>query len=173
MLEVLLERDLEDDGYATFGRLVLGNVLKLRTLELPWKNNERGISCIPEGVYECKPFPSHRFGMTWEVTRVPDRSAILFHKGNYPKDTRGCILVGSGVSNGMLTNSSLAMKLMREIVSPIQRFRLTIVRGNSGSQCDETEERGDAQAPRDQEAKQATTEGVVSPGPTKGDKTNI
>ena len=65
------------------------------TAERPWMGNARSISCIPTGDYICKRVQSPKFGNTFEVTNVPDRSHILFHKGNIPeKDSHGCILIG-------------------------------------------------------------------------------
>lgn len=69
------------------------------TLELPWRNNKREWSCIPEGVYRCvktenrKLLSGEVIPETYEITGVPDRDGILFHIGNSPKDTRGCVLV--------------------------------------------------------------------------------
>jgi hypothetical protein len=37
---------------------------------------------------------SPTFGPTFEVADVPGRTAILFHRGNVVRDTRGCILLG-------------------------------------------------------------------------------
>lgn len=37
---------------------------------------------------------SPKFGKTWEIFKVPNRSEILFHVGNHPQDTHGCILLG-------------------------------------------------------------------------------
>lgn len=64
------------------------------TLEPEDKGNQKNISCIPEGMYYCKPVNSPKFGWTYEVVDVPNRSNILFHKGNREGDTEGCILVG-------------------------------------------------------------------------------
>jgi len=65
------------------------------TAERPWKNNERSESCIPSDVYICKRINSPTFGNTFEVTNVPNRTHILFHKGNVPiDDSKGCILIG-------------------------------------------------------------------------------
>jgi len=52
------------------------------TLEREWHLNERNISCIPAGNYQCKRVQSPKFGNTFEVKDVPHRSHILFHKGN-------------------------------------------------------------------------------------------
>lgn len=64
------------------------------TLELPWEDNLPNVSCIPTGAYNCRKVISPKFGKTFEVTNVPDRSHILFHKGNIADDTHGCIIVG-------------------------------------------------------------------------------
>lgn len=68
--------------------------LYLYTLENPWKDNARGVSCIPPEVYQCEIVQSPKFGRVYGVKDVKDRSHILFHAGNYPRDTRGCILLG-------------------------------------------------------------------------------
>lgn len=78
----------------TFGVLIKDGVPLCVTLELPWRDNERSISCIPEGQYEIFPVNSPRFGRTFQVAAVPGRSNILFHAGNTIDDTSGCILLG-------------------------------------------------------------------------------
>lgn len=82
----------------TFGVLRHGDVPFALTLEPPWKNNAPGESCIPAGRYECVRVRSPKFGNTFEVTDVPGRTHVLFHKGNTIEDTEGCILVGEEFS---------------------------------------------------------------------------
>ena len=91
---LVLIRDTQDE-YATLGRLsVDGNAL-CHTLERPWMDNRRRISCIPAGVYNGAVQPSPRFKRDLpELLDVPDRDQILFHTGNTVHDTEGCILVG-------------------------------------------------------------------------------
>lgn len=78
----------------TFGVLLYDKYPFAVTVERPWVENKRNVSCIPEGTYVCKRILSPKFGDTFEVTGVPNRSAILFHKGNISEDTHGCIIVG-------------------------------------------------------------------------------
>lgn len=93
MVNLRLVRVGEADG-ATFGVLLRNGKPEFVTLEEPWRDNQRSISCIPTGAYIVKPVKSPRFGNTYEVTKVPDRSHILFHAGNTLNDTQGCILLG-------------------------------------------------------------------------------
>lgn len=64
------------------------------TMELPWKDNQKDISCIPVGTYPVELFHSIKFGKCFKIQGVPGRDAILIHKGNYNRDTHGCILPG-------------------------------------------------------------------------------
>jgi hypothetical protein len=72
------------------------------TLELPWRENQRSISCIPAGEYIVKIRQSPRYGTIYHVKDVPNRSYILIHAGNWAGDTEkglkthvnGCILLG-------------------------------------------------------------------------------
>lgn len=106
------------------GVLVLDNGFTCQTLELPWRNNERNVSCIPLGTYEVSPWLSPSKGDCFKVHDVPARDDILLHVGNYPKDSQGCVLVGQerGVESVML--SRLAMNQL-EIAAP-DGFTLTI-----------------------------------------------
>lgn len=82
------------------------------TLELPWRDNRRKISCIPLGEYLCTWVRSPRFGWVYTVNDIPDRSHVLIHSGNLAGDTskgftshvEGCILLGNykGSVNGQL-----------------------------------------------------------------------
>ena len=68
--------------------------LLLYTMENPWLDNKPRESCIPTGIYGCEIVQSPRFGRVYGVKEVTGRSHILFHAGNYPRDTSGCILIG-------------------------------------------------------------------------------
>lgn len=104
----------------TLGILQISDNNKLdyyfHSLELPWKDNKRGVSCIPEGRYRVKKRFSQKYGEHLHVMDVPDRDMILIHRGNFNYQTMGCILVGTGLSDingdGLLdvTNSRAAMQ---------------------------------------------------------------
>ena len=66
------------------------------TIERPWLQNIPYESCIPDGVYDLRPFSGARFQDVWEVCDVPGRSAILIHAANWPHELHGCIAPGLG-----------------------------------------------------------------------------
>ncbi len=107
---------------STIGRLFINGESFCDTLENPYINNERNISCIPEGQYKVRirlPRESAtRDYLHLLVQDVPNRSYILFHRGNTAKDTSGCILVGNGREHNAVNNSRLAMDLViKEILN--------------------------------------------------------
>ena len=107
---------------STLGELFINGERICDTLENPWLDNQRNISCIPEGEYPVRirlPRESAtRDYMHLLVKDVKDRDYILFHIGNTAKDTSGCILVGLGSQQDVVNNSRLAMDLlMKEIIN--------------------------------------------------------
>ena len=107
---------------STIGRLFINGESFCDTLENPWLDNQRNISCIPEGQYKVR-LRLARESATREylhllVQDVPNRNWILFHRGNTAKDTSGCILVGNGREQDVVENSRLAMDLViKEILN--------------------------------------------------------
>jgi hypothetical protein len=93
MIEVTLKRIAYLEG-ETLGVLLVNGVPFCVTLEDPWRDNEKNVSCIPTGKYTCSKYISGKFGETYIVDNVAGRSGILFHSGNTNRDTQGCILLG-------------------------------------------------------------------------------
>tara|TARA_R110000851_G_scaffold153728_3_gene295776 strand:- start:178 stop:660 length:483 start_codon:yes stop_codon:yes gene_type:complete len=120
-INLLLIRDTFSEQ-STIGELFLNGERMCDTLENPWKDNQRNISCIPEGEYKVR-LRLARESATRDylhllVQDVPDRDWILFHRGNSAKDTSGCILVGLGSQQDFVQNSTLAMDLlMKELIN--------------------------------------------------------
>jgi hypothetical protein len=69
-------------------------VFSCKTLELPWRDNQRRISCVPDGTYKVVRRSSAKYKNHFHLLDVPNRSLILIHQGNYNHQTMGCILVG-------------------------------------------------------------------------------
>ena len=107
---------------STIGKLYLNGEWLCDTLENPYLDNQRNISCIPEGEYTVRLRTAGESGsknyLHLLVKDVPNRDLILFHIGNKSSDTRGCVLVGIGTEQDLVKNSRLAMELlMKEIVN--------------------------------------------------------
>jgi hypothetical protein len=120
-INLLIIRD-EFTDKSIIGKLFLNGEWLCDTLELPYINNERSISCIPDGQYKVRlrtaKESATRNYLHLLVEDVKDRKYILVHIGNFPKDTRGCILVGIGREQDRVKNSTLAMDLlMKEILN--------------------------------------------------------
>jgi hypothetical protein len=81
----------------TLGRLRVGG-FQCFTLELPWLENQRGISCVPKGKYKAFKRQSPKNGSVIEFENVPDRSNIQIHSGNFTRQIEGCVLVGSSIA---------------------------------------------------------------------------
>ncbi len=124
-------RRIDDDGVRTLGIFFIDGIMKAVTLEPPWKNNERSVSCIPAGEYFADVRVHAKFGEILALTPVKDRDPIYIHVGNWLKDTKGCILVGKKRiidedDNDMILMSRIAMDEITMALSPWRKMRLVI-----------------------------------------------
>jgi hypothetical protein len=133
----LIRTSVSDQG--TSGMLVMGG-FNCYTLELPWRDNKRSISCVPQGQYTVIQRASPKYGKIYWVTEVPSRSYILIHSGNYAGDVnkgykthvKGCILLGQkmGTLSGQkaVLNSRLTVRKFMNLTG-MKPFKLTIIGG--------------------------------------------
>lgn len=70
-----------------------GQTLNLKTLELPWLENQHNISCIPAGTYHVEMHPFHTTEM-YQIMNVPNRTGIFQHPANFTSDILGCQAIG-------------------------------------------------------------------------------
>lgn len=119
--EILMRR-FSSNSLCTRGELMIG-ATKLQTLE-PSK------PIIPDGTYlldfTYSPTFSKKYpytvvlgGKVPILTGVPGHSGVRIHVGNYPSDTKGCILLGTAATDSTVLNSSLAY---RNFCALIQKF---------------------------------------------------
>lgn len=134
-MELILERIAKRKDY-TIGRLYInqppsslplkgegpeGSLYFCDTLEPTWRDYRhgghkiRGKSAIPEGRYPVV--------ITWSpkmkqwlplLVNVPMFSGIRIHAGNTAEDTQGCILVGQNQKKGMVLNSRIWLKRLKD-----------------------------------------------------------
>jgi len=127
----LIRTKTGDDG--TFGKAYTDE-RGYYTAELPWRDNQSGVSCIPTGEYLCQwaYSPSHN-RKVYHVQNVPGRTDVEIHSGNYAGDTtklnpqngehlrsdvKGCLLLGLNaeliLGQMMLTMSRTAVDMFEK-----------------------------------------------------------
>jgi hypothetical protein len=109
-----------------YGQLICNSI------ERPWLENQRGISCIPTGKYKCvrDNYGRHQY---WRVENVEGRDNIEIHSANRPDQLNGCIAFGENwsIMNGniAITNSKKTLdKLLEEYP---EGFELEIINNTS------------------------------------------
>ena len=126
---------LTDDGKQTLGLLQcfsgIVKAFECKTLELPYLSNAANISCIPNGIYTVLKYNSPTFGKCFKIFDVPGRSDILIHRGNYNRDTKGCILIGKDfidINDDGLTDISASTATFEKMMACLpHEFKLTIL----------------------------------------------
>lgn len=125
MEKLVLQRIPATSEEATLGFLTLydkagNNIGSWHTLEPAYTANH---PCIPRGEYivMCIPTPTwsrfygkREYKYQLQVCNTGRRKGILIHIGNYPKDTKGCILVGCRATEISVLKSTTAY---RQIIS--------------------------------------------------------
>jgi hypothetical protein len=87
--EVHHERCIRTDTQ-TLGRYIYNGQQIAVVLELPWKDNERKVSCIPAGKYRVIRRWSAKHKNHFHITGVPNRDMILIHIANHTEQLEGC-----------------------------------------------------------------------------------
>jgi len=118
--------------HGTFGVLLINNEVICLTLEPPWRDNIKNISCITAGSYIASQYHSAKHGPTFEIEGVDGRECILFHPGNTVMDTQGCVLPGTalGYLHGYraVLNSRNAMEKLNNRLMLYKQFYVDITK---------------------------------------------
>lgn len=86
---------------------------------------------IPDGEFKCVR-GMHRLHddspefETFEVTGVEGHTGLLFHCGNFQYESKGCVLLGSGIEGDMLTRSRDAFAKFMEFMNGVDEFELVV-----------------------------------------------
>lgn len=88
---------------------------------------------IPNGTFNCVRGMHRLHNMvddfeTFEITDVVGHDDLLFHWGNYNKDSEGCILLGDSFALGMtmITKSRETFAEFMKLQENVQSFTLTV-----------------------------------------------
>lgn len=120
-----------------FSELYNGADLFCSTLEHAYQNEVAWIPKIPRGAtYTCKRgmhnLVTYNKGLpfeTFEVTGVAGHTGILFHPGNFNRDSSGCILVGKELKQGVewwITHSKDQFASFMKTLEGIDEFSLRV-----------------------------------------------
>lgn len=129
-MKLKLLRRYHSDG--TNGKLYHGEQLVCYTIELPWLQNRRNVSCIPEGTYTIRKRHTKTRGNHLIVEEVPDRSGILLHPANDALiQLKGCIapvtqLSGPGLGSSSRKATEKLQNLLFEVLDRDEEVFLTI-----------------------------------------------
>ena len=106
---LVLNRTYVPEG--TQGILEWNGTLVCYTIELPWLNNQKRISCVPEGEYVLQKRFSPKFKWHLHLRNVPGRDLILIHPANDAKtELLGCIAPvthHTGIGKGNFSRKAL------------------------------------------------------------------
>ncbi len=129
-MKLKLLRRYHSDG--TNGKLYHGDQLVCFTIELPWLQNRRNVSCIPEGMYPIRKRFTKSRGNHLIIEEVPDRSGILLHPANDALlELKGCIapvtqLSGPGLGSSSRKAVDKLQDLLFEVLDRDEEVFLTI-----------------------------------------------
>ena len=117
-MELVLKRTYAAEGIN--GDLEWNGTLICHTIELPWKNNERQVSCVPEGRYLMRKRYSRKYQWHLHLVNVPGRDLILVHPANdAKKELKGCIApVTTLTSAGKGLQSRKAFEKVLQLLQP-------------------------------------------------------
>lgn len=131
-MKLRLERINLSSTY-TLGKLYIDDVYFCDTLEDTYRDLSKeskvyGETAIPYGMYKVILSRSNKFKKILPLLlNVPHFEGIRIHNGNYPKDTEGCILVGTNGANGIVSNSIKTMeKLMDKLMCSEEEITIEI-----------------------------------------------
>lgn len=121
---------------AVHGELTLNGKHIAYTIELPWQDNKRRVSCIPEGTYVLRKRYSEKFKWHFVLLDVPNRSYILLHPANNAqKELQGCIAPVTRITGeGQGIQSRKALQVLTDALEPYRKsglIKLCITSNNS------------------------------------------
>lgn len=127
-IHLTLQRVLTND-VCTLGELTCLEEpsLKLFTLEPPRRFPPLKPRSIPAGTYDVTRYKSPHLGYTVPLLHdVDDFSEVEIHIGCFPRDTKGCILVGLKREGNSVGYSKSAFDLLMATVKDAERITINI-----------------------------------------------
>lgn len=121
-------------AFGIFSQLAGGDTFRLVSIEHSYPDDEGApVAKIPDGTYTCRRGKHRLHGMTedfetFEITGVPGHQGLLFHWGNFNRDSEGCVCVGKNFAKDMLSveHSRDAFKEFMDAQAGLDEFQLTV-----------------------------------------------
>lgn len=133
---LVLERQ-EFTDKSTIGSIYYNGDFICYSLELPWRDNERGKSCIPVGEYELEYHQYKNYLDTYALVGETvshwcgedrlQRCAILLHPANEPHEIDGCIAPGLEKGVDMVDLSAKAFRKLHNTIICKNIDKITII----------------------------------------------
>jgi len=117
---ITISRQFENNE-CTMGYLSVNDSMICYSLERADYSNSKSTSRIPLGSYKAFIRTDKKIGWRIELIDVPKRENIQIHVGNYPFQTTGCTLIGTGAKpeNCTVQNSVLAIEKLKKALVQI------------------------------------------------------
>lgn len=129
MIMRLKRIEYREDGIFSELMNSYGDVLA-HTLEHSYNNRPKlylGTFTCRRGIHQLHNGPKFE---TFEVTGVNGHTGILLHKGNWQKDSDGCVLLGEGIAQSgqgqMITNSAVEFGNFMRLMDGVDEFTLIV-----------------------------------------------
>lgn len=102
------------------------------TLEHAYEASDGFRAKITPGMYQCRRgkhrlHPDSDEFETFEITGVVGHSGLLFHRGNWEDDSKGCVLVGENRIDSMVTHSGESFAKFMALQEGCNEFTLRVV----------------------------------------------
>src|SRR5712664_2040049 len=105
-MRLVLQRQTEN-SICTMGEIQINGFFSAWTLERQGPQFPSDFHRIDAGIYPITIYPSPHFGRPMPLLTVPGHQWIEIHYGNWPRNSHGCILVGSQRGENLLYNTKL------------------------------------------------------------------
>lgn len=140
-MKIVIIRDWQDENQTLGKCTVYDNndkpVFSALSLERGWRDNQKNISCVPLGTYDCVLEYSPRFNKDlWELKNVPNRSECKFHSANYWYQLNGCIALGRTIKDinndgyNDVTSSKATMNAFHKVLENETSVKVTFINSN-------------------------------------------
>lgn len=117
---IYLQR-ISSSANGTIGRVTIPTTIPGINVPLVFHSLEPSTPCLSSGIHKCVYAWSNKFNKHMCFVEDKNHVGIMFHKGNFVKDTKGCVLLGSNSHNYSLVGSARAIQKFNSVVLPLLR----------------------------------------------------